>query len=115
MMRNGLLVERYETEEGNEVVRTLSYDSYGKTYRVTQIDSSLIQMDVREGGMEDGRRSVSNVKSGTTQSGFGMTFHGRIEIFDITADGFKLEQATSIDGGENWSVNVKATYSRSDG
>jgi hypothetical protein len=41
-----------------------------------------------------------------------MTFHGRLSIYDITDDGFKVDYETSVDGGENWFVSAKAVYTR---
>lgn len=41
-----------------------------------------------------------------------MTFHQRNSYFDISQDGFQVEQETSIDGDENWFVNAKLTYTR---
>ena len=73
-------------------------------------------MNVQEGDFdENGRLTVSNVDSGTTWSGFGMTFHSRFSLFDITDDGFRAEIETSIDGGKTWFVNGKATYTQSTG
>ena len=96
-----------------EVLRNFSYDKYNERYRITQIDSRRNQIDVQEGVFDDdGKLVVSNLETGTSWSGFGMTFHGRMSLFDITADGFKVEYETSTDGGENWFLNGKATYTR---
>ena len=56
--------------------------------------------------------TVSNAETDTSWQGFGRTFHQRISIFDVGEDGFKIEEEQSVDGGENWFVNLKATYSR---
>ncbi len=112
-LRGGLLEERFATAQGVEVVRTLSYDRFGKKYRVTQIDGQRTQLDVKHGDFDgNGRLVVTNVDTGTTWSGFGMTFHGRLALFDITPDGFKVEQESSSDGGATWFLNAKATYTR---
>ena len=114
-MGNGMLVESFETSSGVPVMRTISFDRFAEKYRVTAIDAQRAQMNIQEGAMsEDGKLIVSNVDTGTTWSGFGMTFHGRYSIFDITDEGFKAEYETSIDGGENWFLNVKATYTRAE-
>ena len=108
-----LLEERFSTAEGVEVLRALSYDRFSQKYRMTQIDGQRTQLDVKEGVFDEaGRLTLSNLETGTTWSGFGMTFHGRLSVFDITADGFKLEQEMSMDGGATWFLNARATYAR---
>jgi hypothetical protein len=112
-LRGGLLQERWESQ-GVEAVRMYTFDKFREKYRVTQIDAHRTMLDVKEGGMdEEGKLIVSNMESGTTVKAFGMQFHGRLSIFDIAADSFQVEYETSIDGGENWFVNAKATYTRS--
>ena len=113
-MRGALLQEEYTSSQGDEVVRTLTYDRFNKRYRMTQIDGRQTQMDVREGEFgEDGILVVSNLESGTTQESFGNTVHGRLSIKDVSSDGFTIEQEFSIDGGESWFVSVKSAYTRS--
>ena len=113
VLRGALLREEYATSEGDEVVRTLSYDSVREQYRMTEISSSNGFLDILEGELdEDGRLVVSNMETGTPAKQFGMTIHGRISIFDVTDDGFKLEYEVTIDGGENWWVALKSTYER---
>jgi hypothetical protein len=78
---------------------------------VTQIDANRTQLNVQEGNFDDaGRLVVSNVDTGTSWSGFGMTFHSRVSVFDVGDGGFKVEHETSTDGGQNWFLNAKATY-----
>ena len=72
-------------------------------------------MDIRQGGLsDDGRLTLSNVETGTTQliQGGAMTLHARTSIFDIREDGFEMETEVSTDGGESWFVAAKATYTR---
>ena len=115
-MNGGLLEERFTMSSGVEVRRAFSYDRYNERYRVTQIDSRRNWLNVQEGTFgEDGRLVISNVETGTTWSTQGMTFNDRAAIFNISDDGFEIEYETSIDGGENWFVSGKATYTRSDG
>jgi hypothetical protein len=109
----GLLEERSTTKDGLEIVRTFSYDKFNKRYQVTWIDGGRKQLDVQHGDFDEaGRLVVSNLATGTSWSGFGMTFHGRLSVFDIAGGGFKIEHETSIDGGQNWFVDGKATYTR---
>jgi len=113
-LRGGLLQERWETSQGVEVVRMYTYDKFSEKYRIAQIDGHRTMMDVKEGQLDDeGKLVVSNTETGTTWSGFGMVFHGRLSVYDIADDGFKVDYETSIDSGENWFVNAKATYTRS--
>lgn len=114
LLGGALVQESFETASGNRFLRSISYDRFRNHYRVTQIDDSRGLLDVLEGDFdEEGRRlTLSNVKSGTTWSGFGMNFHTRLSIFDITEQGFKMEAEMSTDGGETWAVMAKADYSR---
>ena len=115
LMRGALLRERYETAEGNEVIRTLSYDQFRKNYRLTEIEDSKGLQDLMVGNPDDdGRLVVSNLESGTPTEMFGMTIFFRLAIFDVTEDGFQSETEVSIDGGENWWVASKETYTRSE-
>jgi hypothetical protein len=108
-----LVREQTATSKGDELLRTLSYDAIRKQYRMTEISSSNSYLDILEGEMgEDGRLVVSNFETGTPAEQFGMTIHGRISVFDVEDDGFKLEYEVTTDGGENWWVAVKATYER---
>jgi len=113
-MRGALLEEQLETAEGTEILRTFSYDRFSEIYRMTQITSSTTHLDVLEGGLDDdGRLTVSNMETGTTQQVMGgMTLHTRTSIFDLHEEGFQVEAEVSIDGGENWFLAGKATYTR---
>jgi hypothetical protein len=114
LMGGAAMRERF-TSQGNEVIRVLSFDRFQERYRVTEISGRTGLMDVREGEIgDDGRLVVTNVESGTTWSGFGMTFHARMSIFDVESDSFAVEFETSIDGGENWFLNGKAAYTRAE-
>jgi hypothetical protein len=97
------------------VLRTLSYDRFQQRYRATEVNDVRNLMDVMEGEFDEaGRLTLSNVESGTSWAGFGMTFHTRAEFFDISSDGFTLEEAISIDGGENWFVAARSIYTRAE-
>ena len=115
-LNGALLEESFSTPEGIGVIRTLSYDKYNEIYRWTNINDRQTQLDVKEGAFdEDGGLVMTNTETGTSWSSFGRTFHGRTRLFEITKEGFKLEQEISVDGGENWFLAAKATYTKSDG
>ncbi|HET6279049.1 MAG TPA: DUF1579 family protein [Candidatus Polarisedimenticolia bacterium] len=113
-LNGGLLQERYATEDGDEAVRNFTYDRFENTYRITMINGRSTQLDVCEGAKKDGRIVVTNLETGVKQYAFGgeMQFHHQVSVFDITADGFKVEHARSRDGGENWFTFMKLTYTR---
>ena len=111
-MGGAMLEETFVSPQGIEGLRTLSYDRFKERYRLTQMNSFTSHLDVQEGTYEDGRLTVSNAETDTSWQGFGQTFHQRISFFDIAPDGFKIEAERSVDGGENWFVNQKATYTR---
>jgi hypothetical protein len=108
-----LLQERLTTERGNEILWTLSYDRYQQRYRMTQINDVRGLLEVLEGDVgENGRLVATNLETGTTWEGGGLTFHSRVSILDITDDGFKIEFEVSTDGGEEWFLAAKTAYSR---
>ncbi len=111
-MGGALLEETFVSDQGIKIVRSLTYDRFKERFRLTQINSFTSHLDVQEGDYEDGRLTVSNTETNTSWQGFGRTFHQRLSIFDITPDGFKMEAEQSVDGGENWFVDQKATYTR---
>jgi len=113
LMRGALMRERFTTQGGAEIVWTLSYDSYHEKYRYTGIDSQRKQMDIREGTLDDeGKLVLTNLETGTTWSGFGMTFNARLTMFDMSPDGFHAHTEISTDGGENWFLAAKVEYMR---
>jgi hypothetical protein len=113
MMRGALMQGRFVTEGGTEAIWTLSFDSFNEEYRYTAIDGQRNQLDVREGNFDDdGKLVLSNLDSGTSWSGFGMTFHTRMTMFDLGDDGFKAHAEISNDGGENWFLAAKSEYTR---
>jgi hypothetical protein len=113
LMRGALMQERFTTDGGTEVIWTLSFDSFHEKYRYTVIDSRRNQLDVREGTFDDEENLLlSNVETGTTWSGFGMTFNARVTMFDIAEDSFKAHTEISTDGGENWFLAAKREYTR---
>ena len=107
-----MLEETFVSPQGVEGIRHLTYDRFKERYRLAQINSYTSHLDVQEGTYQDGRLTVSNAETDTSWQGFGQTFHQRLSFFDITPDGFKIEAERSVDGGENWFVNYKATYTR---
>ena len=97
------------------MIWTLSFDSFHEKYRYTAIDGQRNQLDVREGTLDDdGKLALSNMDTGTTWSGFGMTFHTRVTMFDIGDDGLKAHTELSTDGGENWFLAAKREYTRAE-
>ncbi|RMH20887.1 MAG: DUF1579 domain-containing protein [Acidobacteria bacterium] len=115
LLGGGLLEERYATADGNQVVRTLSYDRYRKRYQLTQINDATTLLDVQRGDFDDqGRLVLTNLDTGTPLEMFGLTIHERCSIQDVTEQGFTLIRELSIDGGESWFEAEKSVYARSD-
>jgi outer membrane lipoprotein-sorting protein len=112
-LAGAMMEETFTTARGTDIIRTLSYDVFKEGYRVTEINSQSNQMDILEGTMsEDGRLTVSNLETGTPTLQGGFTIHGRTSIFNITEDGFEMEQEYTLDGGENWVHYAKSSYKR---
>lgn len=113
VMGGAVLQERFTTADGNQVLRTYTYDRFRKRYRLTEVNDATTYLDISDGELDaTGKLQVSNVASGTTFEGFGMVFNGRLSVFEITPTGFKVEEEISTDGGKNWFVAGKATYTR---
>lgn len=115
-MRGAQLEEALTGSDGTEQFWTLSYDRFKETYRYSSISGQTNHLDILEGTFNDeGQLVLSNVKTDTSWSGFGMTFHARATILDIAKEGFKVHTEISIDGGENWFLAAKEEYTRKDG
>jgi hypothetical protein len=112
----GAMVELwYQTAAGVEIVSSLTYDRFRRHYRLATVNSFTTHLDIQQGIFEEeGRLSLSNIDTGTSWTGYGRTFHQRTTIIDITKDSFKIEAEASFDGGENWILNEKQTYTRID-
>jgi hypothetical protein len=94
------------------LTRWRSWDRFREVYRVVLFDSLTGLIDVLEGGFKDGRLTVSDVATGTSSSIHGQTFHTREETYDLTADRFKVDLSSSIDGGATWTPSVTFVYTR---
>lgn len=111
-LRGALWELTYTTEDDRNVVSQLSYDRFGEIYRWVTIDDTSTYMDVQEGNLEDGVLTVSNLETDTRFETFGFTIKERNALSEISADGFVLTTENSMDGGENWFVSSKMTFSR---
>ncbi|ANM29327.1 hypothetical protein ABI59_06560 [Acidobacteria bacterium Mor1] len=114
MLKGGMMQEVQADERGNETIRQMTYDQFQKQYRITSVDNQASFMTVLEGPMEEGVMTVSNQETGTTQQVFGSPFFLKVHFKDMAADSFLVETEVSIDGGENWFVVGKSTYTRSE-
>jgi hypothetical protein len=113
LLGGAVLQERFATTDGNQVLRSYTYDRFRKRYRVTEVNDNTTFLDISDGELDpSGKLQVSDVASGTTYEGFGMVFNNRLSLFEITPDGFKTEEEVSMDGGKNWFVAGKATYTK---
>lgn len=113
LMLGGTFVqETYTSTSGTKAMRMLSFDRDRNRYRVTRIDESAGMLAVLEGEPdENGRIVVDTTSSGTTSSAFGTEYHTRMAIAP-DENGFVIETEISLDGGENWWVAARETYSR---
>lgn len=112
LLDGALVEERLLTAGGGETLSTVSYDSMRERYRWTRIDNQTLYQDVEEGTMNDGRLAVSNVDTGTPLEIMGLKFHQRSTLSATTGDGFLVEQELSANGGQNWFLAAKLTYTR---
>ena len=95
------------------VRRWYSYDRFREVYRVTYADSLTSHVNVLEGDFgDDGRLVLTNVGTGTTWTSQGRAIHNRQVVYDLAADGFKVDWEISADGGQTWFTRAKFTYTR---
>ena len=112
-LRGAILEESYVDENSSPTVRQITWDSLRKQYQITHIDDGLGMLDVQRGGaMEEGKLVVSNAETGTPLKFDETLIHLRTTYSEISTDGFKVEIATSQDGGQNWAPTLRMTYSR---
>ena len=113
LARGAQLQEIYTAKDGTEVVWSLSYDQFRDKYRLTQLDDFTSHLDIQDGMFdEDGCLMLDNLETGSTWTAFGQTFNTRTSLADIDQNSFRLEQESSTDGGENWGLLTKFTYTR---
>lgn len=111
-LNGGLIEERFSTSAGGQAVRMLSYDRFRKHYVMTQMDDARTYLDIQTGVFEDDVLKVSNVETGTSSSTFGANVHERCTISPPSENGFTIERENSMDGGQNWMVMQRLTYTR---
>lgn len=112
LLAGGMFRESYTTR-GIDVLRTLSFDQYRERYLVTAINSNSNTMDLLAGTWnEGGALELSNVETDTPTLQFGLTIHEKMRFLDLEKDSFRIERESSIDGGENWALTQKLTYTR---
>ena len=113
IMDGRLIQSHYSTDDGQEVQWSLSFDTFRKTYRLTEFTSGSGYMDIQQGTFgDDGKLTLSNVETETPYLIADLTVHARFKVLEITPDSFKIEREASIDGGENWWVAVTEVYTR---
>ncbi len=113
LLGGALLQESYASSEGAAVMRTFSFDKYRKRYRITDKNDQQTYLDVLDGDFNEEKKLVADdVSTNTPALMFGQTIHGRVAVFDITADGFKIDEDYSVDGGKTWINVLKSTYTR---
>lgn len=89
-----------------------TYHSGTNKYRLTVFDHLYSNLDVFEGDFEENILSVDNQSISFGESANENKKHERYVVKDISADGFVLEIAASMDKGANWSPREKFTYTR---
>jgi hypothetical protein len=114
-MGNRLLRANFTPQDGVDVEWTLSYDPHRSAYRMTVFVSTQGYMDVMEGGFDEGGTLVlGNLETGTSLNVADLTIFGRVHLSDISADGFKMNQEVTMDGGESWMSMSEETFTRQD-
>ena len=112
VMDGRLIQTHYSTEDGQEVQWSLSFDTFRKTYRLTEFTSASGYMDIQQGTFGDGKLTLSNTETETPFEIADLTVYSRFNVLEITPDSFKIEREASIDGGENWWVAATEFYTR---
>ncbi len=113
VMDGRVIESHYTTEDGQEIMWSLSYDTFRDAYRLTEFTSGSGYMDIQQGTFDDaGKLTLSNVETDTSFKIADLTVHARFHVSEITPDSFKIEREASIDGGENWWVAATEVYTR---
>ena len=123
-MNGALIVEHYQSDNV-EVMRSLSYDPFKSTYRMTSVHGQRPYQDILEGNWqeptekegEEGEEGVkmlalNNAETDTSFNMFGQNMHSGWALAEVGEDGFVVELSTSRDGGENWFNNARLTYAK---
>lgn len=113
-LRGNLFLERITFgPEGNqsEHLRQWGFDPFKKVFRVTQVNDFTTHLNVFEGVMEEGILKVDNLKTQTPWEAYGRTFHEGLQ-WHAEGNGFVVEMVRSMDGGTNWFVNKRFTYTK---
>lgn len=92
---------------------TFTWDPYLNRFRITVIDDASGHLDVYEGGFEDGRLLVDNLRAHTySPTALGRELAFRMRWHEISSDGFRLDVYQSDDDGESWTLFAAHTYLR---
>ncbi len=92
--------------------RLISYDRFGKVYRLAHFDTFSQHLDVLEGELAGGRLVLADLRPDTPVKVYQLTLHAREIFHDIQPDSFKLDREISNDGGETWLPEIRFTYTR---
>lgn len=95
----------------SETIRQWAYDPFKSVYRVTQINDHTTHLNLFEGTMENGLLKLDNSKTQTPWSMYGTTFHEGLQ-WKKEGNGFRIEILRSTDGGTNWFVNQRLTFTK---
>ena len=113
-IRGNLLQERIMIggpDDASEHIRQWTYDPFRQTYVITQMNDFTTHLNIFKGKMEEGVLKVDNLESNTPWQAYGRTFHEGLQ-WHPEGGGFVIEMVRSQDGGQNWFVNKKFTYTQ---
>ena len=96
-----------------DTFRTLSYDPAEEHYLLTYFHDMSAHTRVMSGKIAEGLLSMDNLASDTPWKAFGMVFYEKVEISEIGAGGFTVQEYISTDKGEKWDNYLTLTFSRS--
>lgn len=86
---------------GNPVTLTHAlriYDSNGKRWLITGLDVYRARFSSATGVWQDGEMQIN----GSGMNNEGKAYLSRTRFFEISADGFRMQQDRSVDGGGSW-------------
>ena len=112
MLNGGLIEEHFTTTAGGQAVRMFAYDRYREHYVMTQMEDTQTMLDIQTGSMDEGVLKVSNVETDTSFTVFGTTVHERCSVSPVVDGSFTIERENSMDGGQNWMLMQRLTYTR---
>ena len=95
-----------------QVRSEITWDRFRAVYRIASFDNFSHPLDIREGRLEAGQLTASNVAANTPWIAYGHAQHSRDVLSELSADSFLRVREISLDGGATWQPAIRFHYTR---